>query len=323
MTNYKLRVVRKPLPTNYFKDIKPSFPKLDNLFLNLLENKKKIKPNLPLIPMNTQPKKVEIVFAQPEEKSSKNEEKPINKINELKEETDSEEEEAESPVQIKKPSENVSQKKQEVLIQEDPKEEKSKEEEIKEEEPVDPRSQEEIEEEERQDHLVKLRILKKANPSFEIPAYTEHTDLITLKRIYKDSVHMINLDRNVDSYKTFLTGGFILMEVLGSKMGINLKGFAKFQMKKKDKYDSLLVELGEKSHMSFTSNWPVEARLLGMLLFDAAIFYLGKILSESSGAEGAQLLNLILGTDFGTQGKKMRGPSVNVEDVKNMNKKNN
>ena len=39
MTVYKLKVIRKPLPANTLQDIRPKFPPLPNLYLDLLENK--------------------------------------------------------------------------------------------------------------------------------------------------------------------------------------------------------------------------------------------------------------------------------------------
>jgi hypothetical protein len=54
------------------------------------------------------------------------------------------------------------------------------------------------------------------------------------------------------------------------------------------KYDRLLMELGEKSYTSWFNKTPVELRLLGLVLFQAGIFYIGKIVKDEYGSDAAE-----------------------------------
>ena len=58
------------------------------------------------------------------------------------------------------------------------------------------------------------------------------------------------------------------------------------QLKIMNRYDSLLAELGEKWLVSSGSDWPVEARLLMMAVFNAVIFLAVRYLCSWMGVEG-------------------------------------
>lgn len=312
MPAYKLKIIKRPLKES-IPDVQPNFPKLDNLHLELLENKKKIKSGLPLIPIrrtvvkpavSPKPEPVEPPKIIPNDKQSPTQSTKIEDdfLKELGLESSDHEHQETTP---DPPPET-------------PATEESYPEEIPDEEMPS-------EEDDRQEYLIKLKILKKANPTFEFPHYTEHTDLHTLQKIYKDSVKLINLEKNVDSYRVWLMAGFLGIELLACKAGLDFKGFSKFQFKKMEKYESMLVELGEKSYSNFAANWPVEIRLLGVIILDACIFYLGKLVSDYAGEGVADIFGMLFGMPTGKANrekkKKMRGPSIKPEDIRNMNKK--
>ena len=81
-----------------------------------------------------------------------------------------------------------------------------------------------------------------------------------------------------------------------------------------DDYETLLIELGEKSENTWTSGLSVEVRLIGMVFFQAAVFWLLK----SVGGPAAGLLSVVLGkkpinnivqNQEPQEEKKMKGPS--------------
>jgi hypothetical protein len=90
----------------------------------------------------------------------------------------------------------------------------------------------------------------------------------------------------------------------------------------------ILIELGEKSRDRWALNLPVEVRLVGFILLQAGIFYLCKIISEKGGSTIYELFRAITGqppqdavnqiTNSEQPKKKMRGPSINVGDIKKM-----
>jgi hypothetical protein len=193
-------------------------------------------------------------------------------------------------------------------------------------------SPEEREAKEKEEYIWRFRILKKQYRSRDIPEFTEHDDIITMKTTYERTLREIGLETNLENYRMYLIGSFMAIEFASTHwMGINLDGFYSQQMLMMDKYDRLLIELGEKSYTRWGSNLPVEVRLLGFVILQAGLFYLGKIIADKAGSSVAELFKNITGqpvakasTASGSVNeepepapkKKMRGPSVKVADLK-------
>ena len=367
MPTYKLKIIKKPADKQYV-DIKPNFPPFEkgSLYLDLLENKKKLKPGLPLIAIKKSPtvKKIQTPAPspapslqsspQPSPKSERakdegRERKKSLSPKEKKREKEQREKDASvEEAMMKELGEDLEERKGRDDDRHRSKDEPSsssgggsrpsdshpedskpsEEEEEPPQEDVDDRPQEEKDEDERQEYLVKFRILKKQYKTGEFPIYTEHTDLPTLKRMYNDTFRMITLDENVKNYKLILTVGFLGIEILACKAGISsFKGFAKFQNSKMERYERMLIELGERNYANFANNWPVEIRLIGFLLFDAAIFFLGKLAADYVGEGVADMLGTLFGMPTNTEGRSksgssggqarpMRGPSISVGDIR-------
>ncbi len=337
MPVYKLKVIKKPL-TEKIPDIKPNFSKLDNLHLELLENKKKIRQGLPLIPIR---KTIVKSAPQPPPQPKSNEKNNISQGAENKNISQQIEDDLIKELGMDNnevfddsvnsfPANENGRTEDEDGVHGDEVRENGRtedenevhENEVHENEPqLNP---EEQEEEDRQEYLVRFKILKKSHPNYDFPSYTEHTNLHTLKRLYNDTFRMINLDMNVDNYRFWLSAGFLGIEMIAGKAGFDFKGFAKFQSKKMEKYERLLVELGEKSYSNFASNWPVEIRLIGIILLDAGIFYLGKIVADHAGEGVADLFSMLFGIPTSNTVKekkhKMRGPTTRPDEIRNMNK---
>jgi len=53
---------------------------------------------------------------------------------------------------------------------------------------------------------------------------------------------------------------------------VTASGFTLIQMKTMNKYEQLLIELGEKNSVESFSSWPVEIKLIGMTLLNIVIF---------------------------------------------------
>lgn len=360
----EITVIKKPRTTPLL-DKPINFPELLNLHLDLMENKKKLKKGLPTIMVvKKKPVVSAPVISAPlaaisipaPVKNKKEEFKPTDVAGEGVDgkEGKDDEDEGEEP-DIPEDDEDADDKdmldelggddqenEPEVGKKEQPAPDTTKpapavEEPAAEEEEDDPyagMSPEEREVKEKEEYLWRFRILKKQYKNRTFPEFNEHDDLHLMKTSYERAIREIQLEGNIESYRMYLTAGFMAMEYFCTNwMGINLKGFAVAQMSAMDKYDRHLVELGERSYNRWGSNLPVELRLLGMIILQAGVFWFANFLSASSGPAVASMFSGMMNgnSPMKDQGarveevttppaprKKMRGPSIKVEDIKKM-----
>ena len=88
-----------------------------------------------------------------------------------------------------------------------------------------------------------------------------------------------------------------------------MQDFTKQQIVNMNKYEYLLIELGEKNYVPEGSKWPVEIRLLFTILINAAIFIVTKMVMKKIGS------NLFGVNDEQAQQvpkRRMRGPDANL-----------
>lgn len=188
---------------------------------------------------------------------------------------------------------------------------------------------EEREAKEKQEYMWRFHILKKKYKNTKMPDFNEHSDLQHMKSTYDRTVKELYLDESVDTYRNYLIGGFVFMEFICTQwIGIDMKGFTKQQAMVMNKYESLLVELGERSYNRWNMNLPVEVRLIGFILLQAAIFFVGKKIAEKAGSGIGELFKGVTGqpptaataaaASTEPAQKAMRGPSLRPNDIKNM-----
>lgn len=375
MSFKNLKVIKraraKPLP-----DIPINFPQFNNLHLELLEVKDKLKKGLPLIPRskpvlqkptppinkpnveNFQAKdSLKKVVEAPSPKTEKllDKEAPKNTDNETPKNVGKETPKTE-PIKIKtKPKkeedsliDDLGEESEDILDSDAIGESSETGEKSTEDAANDAKEDDEKEEfdiyagltpeeraiKEREEYLWRFRILKKKygrNVNVNIPEWNDYSDLSMMKTSYERTIRELYLDDTVETYRTYLVGSWIVMEYVCTEYaGIDLGGFAIQQIHMMYKYDSLLIELGEKSCERWTTNLPVEVRLIGMILLQAAIFYLGKILTEKMGKSVGELFKGMTGqppVEENTrkptenkppadEGPKMRGPKVKASDIR-------
>jgi hypothetical protein len=168
--------------------------------------------------------------------------------------------------------------------------------------------------------LFKFDLLRKSYPMSTIPEYNIHTDLTLLEKSYRDCVRRLSLDSTVENYKTYLLYGFMGCEfVFGNFLGFDMQGFTQQQIISMHSYEKLLIELGEKSYVPTGSNWPVELRLLFMIIMNAAFFVVSKMMMKKTGANLMGMVNSMnipkVSVTQQSQKRKMRGPNIDLDDI--------
>ena len=104
-----------------------------------------------------------------------------------------------------------------------------------------------------------------------------------------------------------------------------MQGFTQQQIISMHSYEKLLIELGEKSYVPQGSKWPIELRLLFMIIMNAAFFVISKMMMKKTGANLMGMVNNMNSSskstmDNPTQPKRrMRGPNIDLQDIPEMN----
>ena len=166
---------------------------------------------------------------------------------------------------------------------------------------------EEREQREKSDLLFKLMTLRRKYPNVQVPEFTEHSDYTTMKRFYDQTIRRVALDSNIENYQRYLQGGFFVMEWVSTNwLGLDMTGFAMSQAKTMNSYERLLIELGEKNYSTAESRFPVEVRLIFLVLFNAGIFYVQKMIftgGAGGNAGGGNSGGGLFGSLFGGMGQ--------------------
>ena len=130
-------------------------------------------------------------------------------------------------------------------------------------------------------------ILRNAWPNYHIPDVPDDVPLEQVHAQYDIYVRHIHISQDVDQYKVYLVIMWLLIELFCTKIGLNIGGYTVAQMRSMNKYERLLIELGENSYKSSVaaggvgaqSSWPVEVRIFFMALVNAVTFIIIKMLA--------------------------------------------
>ena len=177
---------------------------------------------------------------------------------------------------------------------------------------------EQEEEDAKRELLFKFDLLRKSYPAATIQEYSIHTELSTIEKAYNDCVRRLSLDSTVENYKTYLVYGFMGCEfIFGNFLGFDMQGFTQQQIISMHSYEKLLIELGEKSYVPTGSNWPIELRLLFMIIMNAAFFVISKMMMKKTGANLMGMINNMSSPKqpSAPPKRKMRGPDIGLGDL--------
>ena len=161
--------------------------------------------------------------------------------------------------------------------------------------------------------LFKFELLRRSYKNTSIPEFTVHSDYKTMLRSYEGVVKQVNVDSNIENYKSYLVTGFYIVEyVLGYWLKFDMQDFTKQQILNMNKYEHLLIELGEKSYVPEGSKWPVEVRLLFTIVINAAIFIITKMVMKKVGSNLFGMMDAVAPQQQQEPKRKMRGPEINL-----------
>ncbi len=169
----------------------------------------------------------------------------------------------------------------------------------------------------RADFITKFGILRKAFPEFQIPALNPDDSLEVIHIQYKRYISQIHIENAADKWKIFLVIGWVVLELGGVKgLGLNLTGYTMAQITMMNKYQQLLIELGEMEQLDIGGDWPVYVRLIALSLFNGCVFlatrYLGKFLGPAAG----QAVQMVLGVVSGEDPKPQEGQASGSSEPK-------
>lgn len=338
---YRLKVRKVPLPSDIVYK-KPSFEPFKELQLEFLENKNKLKKNapkpifvrrLPSPPARTTTKEsFSSGYSRSKHDDDDDDDFTLQELEDAYLNGDSDGEEVFSEVDYGSEAESDHYR-----DKNGPRDRHSNDyrQEDYDQEEEEHESEEERENRERADLLFKFMVLRRQYPNVEIPEFSDHSDVPTMKRVYENIIRRVSLDSSVDSYKQYLVGGLMVMEWVSTNwLGIDLGGFTQQQMKAMGQYDRLLIELGEKNYSTAASRFPVEVRLLFFIVFNAGLFFVQKMIFSGASMGGSAGGPNILGSLFGgmsstpqpqatpskpaRRGRSMRGPTISPQDIEEM-----
>jgi hypothetical protein len=159
--------------------------------------------------------------------------------------------------------------------------------------------------------LFKFDLLRRSYKNTTIPEYTVHSDYKTMLRSYENTVRQVSIDSNIESYKSYLITGFYVVEyVLGYWLKFDMENFTRDQITNMNKYETLLIELGEKSYTPAGSAWPVEVRLLFTIIIQAGIFIITKMVFKKIGGSF-----MPSSQELQEPRRRMKGPSIALDSL--------
>jgi len=130
----------------------------------------------------------------------------------------------------------------------------------------------------------RFELIKESFNQYGIPDL-DTMSLEAMHECYEIYLKNINVSENSGKYKVYLVILWLFIEYMCCRMGLDIRGYTMTQLKAMNKYETLLIKLGEKNYRSTfgeeREQWPVEFDILFMALINAVTFIIIKMLCES------------------------------------------
>jgi len=170
-----------------------------------------------------------------------------------------------------------------------------------------PHSDDEATAKRRNEVYFQYQVLKRMHPSAPIPEFTMYSDPELMGKKYDMLAKNLSLDSSVENWKRYMIIFVMGLEVVLGKLSFDVEGFAQQQLVQMSTYDSLLVEMAEKSYTpNGKSKWPVEIRLLMLLTVNMTMFIVCRMIQKRTGTNLLGSINQQL--NHGQDERLMRTP---------------
>jgi hypothetical protein len=153
----------------------------------------------------------------------------------------------------------------------------------------------------------KYEVLRRMHPNANIPEFTLYSDPKLMSQKYEMITKKLSLDSSVENWKRYMIVFVMGCEVVLGKINFDMEGFAQQQIMSMNTYDQLLVEMAEKSYMPSGSKWAPELRLFMMVTMNVVLFVISKMIFKKT---GANLLGTINNMTGNTLERNMKEPST-------------
>jgi len=142
----------------------------------------------------------------------------------------------------------------------------------------------------------KYEVLRRMHPNASIPEFTLYSDPRLMSQKYEMLTKKLSLDSSVENWKRYMIVFVMGCEVALGKVNFDMEGFAQQQIMSMNTYDQLLVEMAEKSYMPSGSKWSPEIRLFMMLTMNIVLFVVSKMIFKKTGTNLLGTINSMTNT---------------------------
>jgi len=156
----------------------------------------------------------------------------------------------------------------------------------------------------------KYEVLRRMHPNATIPEFTLYSDPKLMSQKYEMLTKKLSLDSSVENWKRYMIVFVMGCEVVLGKINFDMEGFAQQQIMSMNTYDQLLVEMAEKSYVPSGSKWSPELRLLMMLTMNVVLFVVSKMIFKKTGTNLLGTINSMTNTTE----RSMKEPTTATSD---------
>lgn len=309
MSTDNVEIVQIPLGSIEKTAYTQRFHRMPILYLELTENKSKVKPEFlgkDYVPEDPEPEdEPEQEIQQTpstEELEDTDEQEPKDSDNESEDDENEHEPEIETEPEIEKPKvptlTELQAKHPKKLIK-----------------PNDfkyPQKDDEDDSKRRNEVFFHYEVLKRMHPRANIPEFTAYSDPKVMAQKYELLAKSLALDSSVENWKCYMIIFMMGCEVVLGQLNFDMEGFAQQQISTMNTYDQLLVEMAEKSYTPKGSKWSVEVRLMMTMTMNIALFIVSKMITKSTGTNLLGAINKFLDPNktktFDFEDAKLRDP---------------
>lgn len=142
----------------------------------------------------------------------------------------------------------------------------------------------------------KYEVLRRMHPNASIPEFTLYSDPKLMSQKYEMLTKKLSLDSSVENWKRYMIVFVMGCEVVLGKINFDMEGFAQQQIMSMNTYDQLLVEMAEKSYIPTGSKWSPEIRLFMMLTMNVVLFVVSKMIFKKTGTNLLGTINSMTNT---------------------------